>query len=39
VGDFWDIFGAGHRVELNNLKTIAEYRHRNGLPITPTWMR
>ncbi|HEX5252353.1 MAG TPA: SRPBCC family protein [Mycobacterium sp.] len=39
VGDFWDIFGAGHGVELNNLKTIAEYRHRNGLPITPAWMR
>lgn len=39
VGDFWDIFGAGHGVELHNLKTIAEYRHRNGLPITPAWMR
>lgn len=39
VGDFWDIFGAGHGVELNNLKTIAEYRHHNGLPITPIWMR
>ena len=39
VGDFWDMFGAGHALELNNLKTIAEYRHRNGLPITPDWMR
>jgi hypothetical protein len=39
VGDFWDLFGAGHGLELNNLKTIAEYRHRNGLPITPAWMR
>lgn len=39
VGDFWDIFGAGHAVELNNLKAIAEYRHRNGLPVTPPWMR
>jgi hypothetical protein len=39
VGDFWDIFGAGHGLELNNLKTIAEYRHRNGLPITPAWMK
>ncbi|MGC2652772.1 MAG: SRPBCC family protein [Mycobacterium sp.] len=39
VGDFWDIFGAGHALELNNLKTIAEYRHRNGLPITPAWMK
>ena len=38
VGDFWDIFGAGHGLELNNLKTIAEYRHQNGLPVTPTWM-
>jgi hypothetical protein len=39
VGDFWDIFGAGHALELNNLKTITEYRHRNGLPITPAWMK
>jgi hypothetical protein len=38
VGDFWDIFGAGHGLELNNLKSIAEYRHRNGLPVTPAWM-
>lgn len=38
VGDFWDLFGPGHRLELNNLKTIAEYRHRNGLPVTPAWM-
>ncbi len=35
VGDFWDMFGAGHALELQNLKAIAEYRHRNGLPITP----
>lgn len=39
VGDFWDIFGAGHGLELNNLKAIAEYRHRNGLPVKPAWMR
>jgi hypothetical protein len=39
VGDFWDLFGAGHGVELSNLKAIAEYRHRNGLPVTPAWMR
>lgn len=39
VGDFWDMFGAGHRLELNTLKAIAEYRHRNGLPVTPDWMR
>jgi len=39
VGDFWDLFGAGHKLELNNLKCIAEYRHHNGLPVTPAWMR
>ncbi len=39
VGDFRDLFGAGHGVELHNLKTIAEYRHRNGLQVTPAWMR
>ncbi len=39
VGDFWDMFGAGHQLELQNLKAIAEYRHHNGLPITPNWMR
>jgi hypothetical protein len=39
VGDFWDMFGAGHLLELRNLKAIAEYRHHNGLPITPDWMR
>jgi hypothetical protein len=38
VGDFWDMFGAGHLLELRNLKAIAEYRHRNGLPIRPAWM-
>lgn len=39
VGDFWDMFGPGHRLELDNLKAIAEYRHHNGLPVTPDWMR
>lgn len=39
VGDFWDMFGAGHLLELKNLKAITEYRHRNGLPVTPVWMR
>jgi hypothetical protein len=39
VGDFWDMFGAGHLLELRNLKAIAEYRHRNGLPVKPKWMR
>jgi hypothetical protein len=39
VGDFWDMFGPGHMLELKNLKAIAEYRHRNGLSVTPDWMR
>jgi len=39
VGDFWDMFGAGHLLELKNLKAIAEYRRHNGLPVTPVWMR
>ena len=39
VGDFWDMFGAGHRLELKNLKAIAEFRHQKGLPVTPAWMR
>jgi hypothetical protein len=39
VGDFWDMFGAGHELELKNLKAIAEYRHHHGLPITPAWMK
>jgi hypothetical protein len=33
VGDLWDIFYAAHTTELENLKTILEYRHRNGLPV------
>jgi hypothetical protein len=33
VGDLWDIFYAAHSTELENLKTILEYRHRNGLPV------
>jgi hypothetical protein len=39
VGDFWDMFGAGHLLEMKNLKAIAEYRHHNGLAVTPAWMR
>lgn len=35
VGDFWDWFYAGHWVELQNLKNILEYRHRNNLPMGP----
>ena len=39
VGDFWDLFYAGHLLELRNLKTICEHRHSNGQPITPDWMQ
>ena len=39
VGDFWDMFGPGHMLELKSLKAIAEYRHHNGLPVIPNWMR
>ncbi|WP_067571987.1 hypothetical protein [Nocardia acidivorans] len=39
VGDFWEMFSAGHQLELGNLKAIAEYRAANGLPITPDWMK
>ncbi|RDI17197.1 hypothetical protein DEU38_12332 [Rhodococcus sp. AG1013] len=38
VGDLWDMFAAGHRLELDNLTTLCEYRARSGLPITPEWM-
>jgi hypothetical protein len=33
------MFGPGHLLELKNLKAITEYRHRNGLRVTPDWMR
>ncbi|MGV9860641.1 SRPBCC family protein [Gordonia sp. NPDC003425] len=39
VGDFWDMFSAGHQLELNNLTAIAEFRHAHGLPLTPDWMK
>jgi len=39
VGDGWDLFGPGHRLELKNLKAIVEYRHRNNLSVTPAWIR
>lgn len=39
VGDLWDMFAAGHQVELDNLTAIAEHRHRTDLPLTPEWMR
>ncbi|KAA0024998.1 SRPBCC family protein [Antrihabitans cavernicola] len=38
VGDFWDMFSAGHQLEMNNLKAICEYRASHGLPIKPDWM-
>lgn len=38
VGDFWDMFAAGHQLEMNNLKAICEYRASHGLPIKPDWM-
>ena len=37
--DFWDFLGAGHGLELNNLKSITHFSHRNELPVTPAWMR
>ncbi|MEU7904970.1 SRPBCC family protein [Actinoplanes sp. NPDC049118] len=33
VGRYWDLFRAGHTLELRNLKTILEYRHANGEPV------
>ncbi|RPA57290.1 SRPBCC family protein [Gordonia oryzae] len=38
VGDFWEMFSAGHQLELSNLTAIAEFRHHNNLPLTPEWM-
>lgn len=38
VGDFWDMFSAGHQLELENLTAIAEHRHARGLPVRPEWM-
>ena len=35
VGDLWPFFYAGHHVEMQNLKSILEHRHANGLPICP----
>jgi hypothetical protein len=34
VGDMWPFFFAGHKIELDNLKHILEYRHSHGLPMT-----
>ena len=38
VGDGWDLFYAGHRMEMNTLQAICEYRAIQGLPIKPDWM-
>ena len=35
VGDMWPFFYAGHYVEMQNLKSILEYRHANNLPVCP----
>jgi hypothetical protein len=35
VGNFWHQFYPGHLIELENLKTILEYRHSRGIPIIP----
>jgi hypothetical protein len=38
VGDYWDVIPAGHQLELNNLKAIAEHRHaRNRSLRPPEW--
>lgn len=34
VGDMWPFFYAGHKIELDNLKHILEFRHAQGLPMT-----
>lgn len=34
VGDYWDLFYAGHTVEMANLTAILEHRHRGGLPVS-----
>jgi hypothetical protein len=34
VGEYWDLFYAGHRIELTNLKAILEHRHGNGRPVS-----
>ncbi|MGW5664630.1 SRPBCC family protein [Streptomyces sp. NPDC003758] len=34
VGEYWDLFYAGHTLEMHNLKAILEHRHRNGLPVS-----
>jgi len=38
VGDMWPFFYAGHFVEMQNLKSILEYRHANNLPVCPEFI-
>ncbi|MEV8509169.1 SRPBCC family protein [Actinoplanes sp. NPDC051475] len=33
VGDYWDLFYAGHTVEMGNLKAILEHRYAAGVPV------
>ncbi len=35
VGDWWPLFYAGHSIELANLKSILEFRHRRGISVAP----
>ncbi len=39
IGEFWDLFHAGHLVEMRNLKTILEHRHGNGEPVSRSPLR
>jgi hypothetical protein len=38
VGEHWDMFFGAHGTEMNNLKYILEYRHKNQLPIGPNFL-
>lgn len=35
VGAFFNLFYGAHLIELKNLKAIAEYRYKNGIPLGP----
>jgi len=35
VGDLWPFFYAGHWIEMQNLKSILEYRHAHGIAFDP----
>lgn len=37
VGDIWELFYAGHLMELRNMKAICEHRHAAGQSLTPEW--